>query len=148
AITAPTSGLTDDSFDVTWRVSNDGLAAASGFWTDRIYLSSSNLPGTGTLLGSVDHSGTIDIGEFYEQTRSFTLPSVPGSYWVIVTTNFLNTLSEASVVNNTRVTSTPIDVEPAYRATVETDVEVALNGTPIPLHGHAFSTITGDPVAD
>ncbi len=140
---APASGLTDTRIAVSWQTINDGLAPASGSWIDRIYISKDPLPGGDTLLATVNFNGSLAVGQTYTRTQSVLLPSQPGNCWILVVTDEANAVTEGSERNN--VLAVPLTIVPAYRATVSTEVDVAANGTAIPIQGHAVNTADGSP---
>jgi hypothetical protein len=74
----------------------------------------------------------------YTRTVSIDLPPDPARYHIIVVTDADNQLVEGSERNNVISVAT-IDVQPNYRATVETDLVAAPTGTPVPLRGRAFN---------
>lgn len=139
-VMTPTTGVTQSSFRVSWTVQNNGIAPAIGSWLDRVYLSTDDQLGGDTLLTSVAFNGTVGIGETYTQSRLFNFPVDTGHFRIIVVTDADDTLLEGAEANNTTVSTESLEVIPAYRATVSTDVTVVGNGTPIPLHGRAFDS--------
>ncbi len=142
-LAVPTNGLTDTRVLISWETRNDGLAPASGSWVDRIYISKDPLPGGDTLLATANFNGSLAVGHSYTRTQSVLLPSQPGACWILVVTDDSAAVVEGSERNN--VIAMPVTIVPAYRATVSTDVDVAANGTPIPIQGHAVSTLDGSP---
>ncbi|HYE31261.1 MAG TPA: CARDB domain-containing protein [Methylomirabilota bacterium] len=136
--TVPAGGLTSSSATIGFTVRNDGIAEASGPWFDRIYLSTS--PGGENLqpVGQVLRTGRLAIGATYDRNAVIALPTKPGTYYVVIVTDADEVLSEGGKLNNTHIARTPIVVNPAYRATVQAQLESAPAGTPIPLRGRAF----------
>ncbi|MCY2986427.1 MAG: FG-GAP-like repeat-containing protein [Planctomycetota bacterium] len=146
-ITAPAQGYAGTQVEINWEVRNTGTAEANGSWLDRVLLSKDDQLGNDIQLTSVAFNGSLAIGQTYAQTRRVVLPTTPGQYRVIVVSDALDTLAESSEQNNWSVAANPLLVAPPYRASVETDVEVAPNGTAVPLHGRAFSATDGSPAA-
>ncbi|HYT60145.1 MAG TPA: CARDB domain-containing protein, partial [Haliangiales bacterium] len=142
-VSAPASGLTDGRVTANWTVANKGLAPVTGSWVDRVYVSADDQVGGDTFLGTVSFSGSLAVGEIYSRAQQFLLPSAPGKYWIIVVTDADGAVPEGSERNNAGVSIAPIDVQPSYRATVQTDITNAPAGTSIPLHGHVFNTADG-----
>ena len=144
-------GLTGEPLDVTWTVTNQGLSAAGGSWTDRVYLSVDNqLSGDDSILTSLAYDGyqaPLEVGQSYTRTRQFQLPSIVGSYYVIVLSDASGFIQEGSEFNNTLASTEAVQVDPAYRATVVAGIHSAPNGTTIPLDGNAFrlNPVSGDP---
>ena len=145
SLIVPTNGLTDNRVMMTWQVLNDGLAPASGSWVDRIYISQDAQPGDDTLLSSATFNGSLAIGQTYTRTQSVLLPSSPGNFYILLVTDADGTVTEGSERNNVTVSALPLTIVPAYRAAVQTDVQVAANGTPIPIRGHVYNTADGSP---
>ena len=71
---------------VSWMVANSGDFAATGSWSDGIYLSSTpTLTPASILLTSVAHAGGLATTSNYNGNASVTIPVVlPGNYYVIV----------------------------------------------------------------
>ena len=61
SITVPAQALTAGTLAVTWTVSNLGTAAATGDWTDRVYLSTDAVAGGDQLLGTFTHTGGLEL---------------------------------------------------------------------------------------
>ncbi len=150
-ITAPASALTQDQVTVNFRVDNLGLATAFGSWTDQVYLSPTGLAKDGTLLGTIpftaDPTNGLPVNLFYQKGLPFSMPNVPGDYWVIVTTNAGHTLTEGLQSNDTTVSAQPIHVTPAYTATVASAVRTGIAGQPVLLRGSATKAGSSAPAA-
>lgn len=143
---SPTTGLTNESASISWTTSNSGLATATDSWIDRIYISKDAVVGNDVLAGQFSFSGPVSAGQSYSRNVPVTLPSVPGTYWLIVETDASRTVNENSETNNFRVSATSIEVAPGYSATVMTDVEMAPADTPVLLIGSATRP-NGSPAA-
>jgi hypothetical protein len=144
-LSIPSTGYSGQSLTVTWQVTNQGLSAAAGPWVDDVYLSTDAQSTSGTLLTSFTYNDSLAVGSSYQQTAAITLPTDPGTYWIVVTTNATGTVSEGTMTNNTAISAQPVQVSPAYAATVSAGVKIAPIGTPIPLSGQAVSAVTGLP---
>jgi hypothetical protein len=136
-VQVPVTGDSESTFNVTYRVENRGNVATEKGFVTRILLSADPVPGGDTLLGQFGFDGSIPKGQFFEQTSQFRLPRQTGRYWVIVVTDSTGVVNELREDNNTTVATVPIEVKPAYVATVSTDVEQAMPGTSVPLRGRA-----------
>ena len=111
SITPPASGLTGQSAVVSWMDVNNGTAAANGPWGDNLYLADSAQGTNPVLVGSFPFSGSLAAGASVERSQSITLPSTPGNYWVLVTTNANGAVPEGPLGgNDTTVSSSPISV--------------------------------------
>lgn len=78
---------------VTWTVQNDGvIGTGSTTWYDRVWLSLENKVSSGAAgtycLGTFDHFSSLEVGEFYTQTQTVTIPeSLDGPYYLFVITD-------------------------------------------------------------
>lgn len=93
-ITCPANVTTGQTVQVSWTVRNDGLAATSSSWIDRIYLVTD--PSTTTTIGTdciklktQDNFNALAPGESYTKTETVTIPNniVGGDYYFVVTAN-------------------------------------------------------------
>ncbi|MFN6107985.1 MAG: CARDB domain-containing protein, partial [Planctomycetaceae bacterium] len=142
------TSVTEAVVDVEFRVRNDGLSVAAGTLTQTVYLSSDPVPGDDLLVGSYPFTGTLQPTaplNSFSRTIPVRLPREAGNYWVIVVTDSLDTVLEGVESNNTRVSAQPIEVLPAYHATVETATVQAFINTPVVLSGTARNTLTNAP---
>ncbi len=142
-ITCPTNGVTAGNLAVTFRLENRGFTPVTNAFVQRVFLSSQALAGTGTLAAQVPFSGTLPAGQYVDLTANVRLPDNPGNQWLIVTADANNDVTELLEDNNTLVSTQPVNVQPAYLATVAADIHQAVAGTPIPLHGSATIGGTG-----
>src|SRR5262249_26232079 len=71
---------------VTYQVDNESSNAATGSWTDSVYLSAGpTLNSAAVLLGRVQHTGGLAADGQYSGTLSAPIPGlVPDNYYVIV----------------------------------------------------------------
>jgi YD repeat-containing protein len=110
ALTAPPSVTTQQPFSMSWTVKNQGNAATSSPWNDRVYLSP--LPACclgDPIIGTVTRSAALAPGGSYTVTKSFTLPNVPaGSYFLRLTVDDGLAIRETDEGNNQR--AVPITV--------------------------------------
>lgn len=155
SIGVPATATTEQYFDVSYRVGNDGIATAiptnatptmPGSWQERVFLSSDPYVGDDTLIGNFSFTGSLSVGQSFERTIPVRAPQKPGNYWIIVTTDLNNTVVEGLESNNTRVSDSPAVVQAEYTASVQTDVDVGLAGQPVPLSGQAVKTAGGQPM--
>jgi hypothetical protein len=145
SISLPASVETEAYFNVTYRVSNQGLGPAGTNWVTRVFLSDDPVVGNDTYVGGYTFNGTMNVGQFFEQTLSARAPLSTGQCWVVVSTDVGGWITETLEDNNTSVSATPVQVTAAYHATVQTDVTSALAGTPIPLSGTARRVSNNQP---
>jgi len=147
-VTLPANGFTGGSVPLTWAITNSGRAEAAGTWLDRVYVSTDDQVGGDTLLLSVSHTGPLAVGAGYTVARQIVLPNIAGRYWIVVETDGTGSVEEGSERNNAAVWRTPIDVSPSYVATVQTTLEAAPNGTPVPITGEASDAVSGAPATN
>lgn len=143
-IIVPSSGQINARANVTYTVSNTGPVPATGSWVDRVFISADNQLGGDTLAGAVTNVTSLASNSAYTRTVSITLPANPGTYHVIVVTDAGNSVVEGSERNNV-ISIATVDVQPDYRATVETAIVTAPCGTPIPITGRAFNPDDNSP---
>lgn len=146
-IRAPTSAVGGSVVQISWVITNAGLAAASGAWSDRVYLSRDAYAGGDTPVGGVTFNGSLAAGGTYVRSAFVTLPETPREHWFVVVTDADNALVEGADHNNTAVSAVPVRVEPAWRAVAETEVELAPCGTPVPIRGRAWYVADQSPAA-
>ncbi|MBI3851080.1 MAG: hypothetical protein HY298_12505 [Verrucomicrobia bacterium] len=142
-ITLPTNGYNGSVAQLTYTLANSGVAAMNGTSIQQVLLSSDPYLGNDTLIGTFGFTGTLAAGGQTNRTIPFTLPSAPGTYWVIVTADSTGLITEGSENNNTSITAVPIQVTAAYTAVVATAVTTAPTGTDVPLTGSATSALGG-----
>ncbi|MEI9864604.1 MAG: CARDB domain-containing protein [Limisphaerales bacterium] len=140
SITAPTNALTGQLITVNWKVSNNGLGAATNHnWYDYVYLATDSPDGNWTIYAVKPSVAALAVGESYTNSASFELPSQPGTFWVIVTANGNNAITELNANNNSAVGWPPITVNPAYRAQLTSVTPgTAASGSPILLQGRTY----------
>ncbi len=113
-ISTPTTGFNDQTVNITWTDVNDGTAAATGPWTDKIYLSTSSNGSEPTLVGAFTYTGSLAAGASLQRTQSILLPSTAGAYYVVVIANADGGVQEGPLnQNGTTISPTPIEVSQA-----------------------------------
>lgn len=121
----PANGIPGSNFAIEYTVINQGENAAVGAWTDTVYLSADDRWDLGDkLLGRVAHRDMNLVGgQSYVGMIEAALPGlVPGDYQLIIRSDILNAIPEASETNNIGVSldRAAIDV-----ATLELDSPVS-----------------------
>ena len=89
----------------------------------------------------------MNAAQSYTQTDTLQFPSRVGQYAVRVVTDSNQKVQELSFANNSG-TSSPVNDQALYHATIATSVTTVTNGTPIPLYGIASLTSNGQPAAN
>src|SRR3546814_15786663 len=74
-ISLPETGIEGQVIDVEWTVRNNGLADATGPWTDRVYLRKVGDTGAGTLIGPYSYAGPLEAGKTYPRKVETRRPS-------------------------------------------------------------------------
>ena len=136
-VTVATNAVTDSFTTLGYRIENHGVAPAGPGFMTRFFLSTSPTGAGGSPLGSYFFSGTLGIGQFFEQTLQIRLPSAAGNYWIVVTTDADGQITEIREDNNSAISAVPINVGAAYTATVTTAVTTAVIPTNVLLTGRA-----------
>ena len=93
AVMVPLQGIAGEQVQVSWTVTNNGGQTASGTWTDHIrFHDQFNAPiGAGLFL---PFTGTLAPGESITRIQNVALPTTPGTYRLVVTTDVLGQLAE------------------------------------------------------
>lgn len=144
-VTAPATGVTRGLFEVGYRITNQGFDRAAGTIVQKVILSRDPvLDDQDSVLDETPFNAALPIGESFSRTLSLFLPGDTGTFWLFVTADAGNAVRETLEDNNTARAPAPVRVDPAYTATVETDVTTAPAGTAIPLKGKAVRP-TGAP---
>ncbi len=144
AISFPTNAVGGESIPVSIRVENRGATPVAGSITQRLSISTDAYAGGDTLLGQISYPGPLAAGGSFEQTLNVRLPDQPGTYHFVAETDVGNAITEILESNNLLVTPGSVRVNPAYTATVETDITTGIAGSPVPLTGRALK-LNGTP---
>jgi hypothetical protein len=98
AILAPDSGISGDSVDIEFTVTNTAAVAASGNWADAVYLSAdATWDLDDRLLGRVSFGGTLLSGESYTAHLQAQLPPArAGQYRIVVRPDIFNDVYEGT----------------------------------------------------
>ena len=100
-IDAPIEGLSGQTLQYSWTVTNQGDGDAAGTWYDRVFLSTDQSLGSDLYLGDFSFTGTIGAGQSITRTQSYTLPiAMEGDRWFIITTDRGNQLYEHNHEDN------------------------------------------------
>ncbi|HNT15032.1 MAG TPA: CARDB domain-containing protein [Verrucomicrobiota bacterium] len=140
SVTAPASATTETYVSLGWQLLNQGIVAMpSNAIVQRIWLSTNQLIGPhNVLVGQAGFNGPLPAGAAIGQSISVRMPQAAGQYWVIVQADAMDGAVELDENNNFRIASAPMVVGAAYDAVVQTSLEAAPAGTPVPLSGSAF----------
>jgi YD repeat-containing protein len=102
AFTAPAALTTQQSVSASWTVKNEGDAAATLPWNDRISLSTTAFCCFGNpVVATASRPMPLAPGASYTATKLFTVPNVPaGSYFLHVNADDGLAISEIDGANN------------------------------------------------
>jgi hypothetical protein len=120
-VAAPSAATIGQDLTVTWHVTNQGVADATGNWQDAVYLSSTpTLSPSATLLGITPHSGPLAAGDSYDGSLTAAFPALLGQFYVIV-----------HVDNNQQVAgSNPADTIAVAANSLQSDAQELPLGSP------------------
>ena len=99
------------NFTVIYQVDNESSNAATGPWTDSIYLSTQTaLNSSSVLLGRLQQTGSAANGQ-YTGTLTASVPGlVPGSYYVVVLVDSRGVLPELNRTSAELASTSPVQV--------------------------------------
>ena len=101
SVSGPATATDGGGFDVTWTVRNSGTAAATGDWTDTLYLAPNGDFSRATVLGRFGNSQGLNAGMTYTRTERFQFPlHMQGLYQFYVQTDVDGTVAETNEANN------------------------------------------------
>lgn len=121
-VTAPPTALTGRSIEVSWMVRNGGPGSAPAPWNDRVLISTSPTGSGATSLGVIGAPRSLASGDSYTRSGVFAVPSVPGTYYLVVEADARDSQGRDSVIemqgefNNQGVSVQPLVVSEAPRA--------------------------------
>ncbi len=150
SVTTPSGATPQQRVTIGYRVANHGLSATTADFLTRVYLSRDAVVGDDVLVSQFRNSGSLAVGAVFDRTEQIQLPAEVGNYWVVVETDAEQSVAEILENDNTTISAGPIAVTADYAASVQTDVDNAPAGTPVPLHGRATNAsgagVPGRPV--
>src|SRR5208282_2897201 len=125
--TVPANRVAGQDITISYQVTNDGGNPANGSWYDSLYLAPSQTwSAADPLLGTVYQTQDLNTGSSYTGTLTASLPGIaPGSYYVILRTNVLDNLPEATLSNNQSASLTEVSID-ALPLTLGTPVSSTL----------------------
>lgn len=122
-VTAPSTVFFDQTVQVQWTVTNNGLGPTNApQWTDTLYIGTSptTLNGT-TFLASPTSITALNPGESYTTSAIVKIPrGFNGGYYFHVRTNSNSTVNEENTGNNLGSRPVTVNVPPLPDLTVET----------------------------
>jgi subtilase family serine protease len=126
------------TINVVWGVLNQGLGEALPYpdflWLDQLFLSTSNSPDGGTLLGSYPELGPVPPGGTYWRSNSVQLPvTQSGLNYLVFKANANNTVLESTTNNNTFIVPITLTITPPDLAPVAFEAPSAVTAPPYPI---------------
>ncbi len=144
-VSGPATALAESTFNVSYRVQNQGRTPGGSNLLTKVYLRTDPLAFGGILVGSYTLPSPLPPGQFFEQSLQGRFPDRVGRYYLVVQTDADGHIAEGLEDNNLLV-SAPIELTAPWSATAQTSVTRAPAGTPIPITGRATRP-GGTPVA-
>jgi hypothetical protein len=146
SVVVPGGAAPRQRVEVRYRMTNQGLSAATQSVLTRVSLSRDPVIGDDLLVAQSRSTETLAVGATWERTESMELPVEVGSYWVVVETDAEQVLDEVLENNNTTIASQPIMVSADYEAWVRKEgADARLAGEPVTLRGQTVA-LGGNPV--
>ncbi|MCK4659041.1 MAG: hypothetical protein KAV82_05915, partial [Phycisphaerae bacterium] len=146
-IVTPADDLVGVPCMIRWTVTNTGDAPAEGCWSDRIIRVSED-NGQETVLGYYSGCMSLAVGDSYERTVGSAYPKQAGEYRLKMVTDCNNEINEGlgGGENDNVGLDDDTFLSITYLVTVETDLDDAVAGTPVLLHGQALSLNPSEPL--
>lgn len=149
AITPPGDDLVSHPFGAAWRVRNIGGTSTSAAFTDRIY-AVNVATGTEYSLGFAVVASGLNAGAAVDVSTTATMPSTPGTYWLVVVTDRTNAINEGvggGEDDNRAMAAGTFHAE-TFVVTVATPVVAEPTPSIVPLFGTAVTSVRGAPAAN
>jgi hypothetical protein len=129
-VSGPATATPGQQMTVSWQVTGDGPASATGNWQDSVYLSfTDSITATSILLGTQSHTGGLTANGTYTSTWTGTIPGLlPGNYYVVVQVDSLYLVADPDRSNDTLAAASPLAISmPAL--TIGTPVSASFTAT-------------------
>jgi len=106
------NAVAGQNLTVTYQVDNDSNNAASGSWTDSVYLSTQpTLNASSVLLGRVQHTGGVAANGQYAETLTAPVPGLaPDDYYAVVLADSLGLVPELNRTSTELASTNPVQV--------------------------------------
>ena len=102
-ITAPTLLAVGQSYNVKYKIKNEGVGASyPNYMNTGVYLSTNTQPG-GLFLQQTPYNNSLQPGSFYTDSITINIPinTIPGNYVLVVNADNSNNIVESNKNNNT-----------------------------------------------
>ncbi|HUU84061.1 MAG TPA: CARDB domain-containing protein [Phycisphaerae bacterium] len=146
--TPASNGWSGQPLGVHWTVTNSGEAAASGSWSDTVYLSTDGTVGGAIKSVAFARPTTLGSGESYEQQVSFGLPNgIEGTYYLVIKADSQGQVAEFDGEGNNILASASFTVNLTPPPDLQvTDIETsapAMSGKPVTIQWTVTNLGTG-----
>jgi len=114
SVNSPATGTSGQPVTVTWTVKNQGQAATSVTFEDRIYLSADfTIDGSDVLLGSFQRTSSLAVNSSYNQSQQVFLPAnITGNRIILLKTDATDAEYEHNGEDN-NIMGAPISITAA-----------------------------------
>lgn len=138
-LVAPLEAETEQSFQVTYRIRNQGLLSTTLPFVQRVLLSTDPLPDDNdeVLTQVTSPPGNLAPGDDYGRNLNVQAPQQAGTYYLFVVTDATDVVDEISESNNSATLAGTLTVLPAYTATVSADPPLVAVNNPVTFSGAA-----------
>ena len=104
SITGVTSADPGEQTSVGWTLTNTGTAAATGPWTEQVFLATDASGDNPTLLAAQSFTGTLGVNQSVSRSMTVQIPSLPvGTYWFVVVEDAFGEVYELDTASSTTV---------------------------------------------
>ncbi|CAE7756752.1 unnamed protein product [Symbiodinium sp. CCMP2592] len=150
SVTSPTSVVSGQSSDLSWRVQNIGSTSTNTIWNDRVYASRDDVLSSDDYL-IAQQSAVMQLapGQSYTRTLNAPLPLATGTYKLLVVADATSAQAEShdgGENDNLGVSVSDFTIA-GYSASASASPDSGLAGTPITVSGAATVDGTGEPAA-
>ncbi|HOK76896.1 MAG TPA: CARDB domain-containing protein, partial [Verrucomicrobiota bacterium] len=110
----PSNAQAGQSIELTWTVTNSGVACAVPPWTEKISISADALIGNDQVVALIAATAPIDPHQSLVRTQVLTLPRTgfSGNVWFVVQVDTDDLLPESDESNNASISAVPTYVTP------------------------------------
>lgn len=114
AVRGPSNGQAGQPIELVWTVTNNGVAAAIGPWTERISISADAVVGGDQTIALFAVTAPIAPTQSIVRTQQVALPclGVAGDLWFVVQLDGDDQVPEANESNNAGISAQPTQVTP------------------------------------
>jgi subtilase family serine protease len=138
-VTAPSSAIVGETIDLSWTVTNNGTAAATSNWIDRVYFSRDDDYFVDPIVAEELLNGNevpLEVGSSYTINQSVTIPKYAvGNYYLLFGTDDFKLFDQLEIIESNEEdneASLPIEVKaPNLKFTKTTAPATAVLGKKI-----------------